>query len=132
MSFLSNIFKKKPGGTAVGNLLRTAASSIPVVGTVLGQGGNRIEVGQTKTNNQLIMDDYNNRLAGVTTATQPIVPASPSGIGDLLAGLGGSLGQQAASGALKKYWWLILLPFVLLGVWFMAKKNSRYPYSRRR
>lgn len=45
------LFKKKPGGTFFGNLLR--AGSNKVSGGVLGTGANRIEIGQTQTNAEL-------------------------------------------------------------------------------
>lgn len=38
MSFFSNLFKRKPGGTFVGNLIRGAVKSVPVVGGLLGNG----------------------------------------------------------------------------------------------
>jgi len=54
MSFFSNLFKKKPGGTLVGNLLRGVAQSVPIVGgTVIGTGKDKIELGQTQTNGEL-------------------------------------------------------------------------------
>lgn len=51
MGFLSGLFKKKPGGTFFGNLIRGVTSS--ATGGMLGSGANRIELGQTKTNAQL-------------------------------------------------------------------------------
>lgn len=51
MGFLKNIFKKKPGGTLLGNLVRGVSSA--ATGGILGSGANRIEVGQTQTNAQL-------------------------------------------------------------------------------
>lgn len=54
MSFLKKIFKKKPGGTFMGNLFRGVASAVPIVGgTVIGTGANKIEHGQTMTNKEL-------------------------------------------------------------------------------
>lgn len=41
------LFKKKPGGTFVGNLLRTAANK--ATGGIMGTGANRIPVGGTAT-----------------------------------------------------------------------------------
>lgn len=51
VGLFSNIFKKKPGGTLFGNLLRGAASHF--TGGMLGSGANRIELGQTQTNAQI-------------------------------------------------------------------------------
>ncbi len=45
------LFKKKPGGTFFGNLLRAGSSKLAP--GVLGTGANRIEMGQTLTNAQL-------------------------------------------------------------------------------
>lgn len=45
------LFKKKPGGTLFGNLLR--AGTAKLAPGILGTGADRIEIGQTKTNAQL-------------------------------------------------------------------------------
>lgn len=49
------LFSKKPGGTFFGNLLRGVSSSL--TGGALGQGLNRIEVGETKTNKELMKEN---------------------------------------------------------------------------
>lgn len=38
MGFLKNLFKRKPGGTMVGNLIRGAVKAVPVVGSLFGNG----------------------------------------------------------------------------------------------
>lgn len=48
MSFIDDIFAPKPGGTFVGNLLRSAASG--ATGGILGQGKNMINADGTKGN----------------------------------------------------------------------------------
>jgi len=55
------IFSKKPGGTTVGNALRMigkqaskAIAGYTGINLPLGEGLNKIEVGQTKTNQQLL------------------------------------------------------------------------------
>lgn len=45
------LFTKKAGGTLFGNLLRGVSNKL--TGGILGNGANRIEIGQTKTNAQL-------------------------------------------------------------------------------
>lgn len=40
--FLKKVFKKKPGGTAIGNLIRLAANK--ATGGILGTGANRLPV----------------------------------------------------------------------------------------
>ena len=119
MSFLSNIFQKKPGGTAVGNLLRAASSQIPYIGSALGTGANRIEVGQTKTNIQLA------REAGLN----PVDPAQQ------VANLAGQAYAQTPSGQqviastllsqVKKYWWVLLIPGGLILYIFLKPKRRR-------
>src|SRR4051794_22848229 len=63
------LFSKKPGGTFFGNLLRVGGNAVSQAAGVpglLGTGANKIEVGQTKTNGQLIKE---------ATAA---IPAAPS------------------------------------------------------
>jgi len=52
MSFLSNLFKKKPGGTTVGNLLRGVGS---IVG--LGKGQNKVPVDAKYIDNKWVLPD---------------------------------------------------------------------------
>lgn len=67
MGFLSNIFKRKPGGTFVGNLLRktanTVAGAIPFVGgiasKVVGQGAMMITQEQADKRDLSDEDYYN-------------------------------------------------------------------------
>lgn len=51
MAFLKKLLRKKPGGTAVGNIFRGASANLS--GGALGQGMNKIEIGQTQTNREL-------------------------------------------------------------------------------
>lgn len=79
MGFLSGLFKKKPGGTFFGNLLRAGASM--ATGGVLGSGANKIEHGQTATNAEIAKDptkaqgNYVSPLTGqqISFAGQPAV-----------------------------------------------------------
>lgn len=48
------LFSKKPGGTFFGNLLRGVANK--ATGGILGNGLNKIELGQTKTNRKLLSE----------------------------------------------------------------------------
>ena len=50
MSFLGGLFKKKPGGTFVGNLFRGVASSATACSR---SGANKIEFGESKTNKDI-------------------------------------------------------------------------------
>ncbi|QNK64248.1 hypothetical protein H7F33_07125 [Pedobacter sp. PAMC26386] len=79
MSFLSKIFKKKPGGTFLGNLLRGAVKQIPIVGEVVGNGANKIELGQTKTNAQLQKESLTVPSVSEQIATTPPTPANIMG-----------------------------------------------------
>jgi len=80
MSWLKNIFKKKPGGTFFGNLLRSGASAAS--GGILGQGANRIELGQTKTNAELATEaglPPENVGAQVLASVVGVAAATPQG-----------------------------------------------------
>jgi|GEM_PF-4774756 len=86
MGFLKNIFKKKPGGTLFGNLLRGVSSAIPIVGgTVLGTGANKIELGQTQTNKELANQTFAGQPAtvsqdGTVNMTTPLNEVSVSAV----------------------------------------------------
>lgn len=74
MGFLKNLFKKKPGGTFLGNLVRGVAGMVPVIGgTVIGTGANKIEVGQTMTNKEL-MEAANNPQIKTVVPTEIFAP----------------------------------------------------------
>ncbi|MBC9933324.1 hypothetical protein [Chitinophaga qingshengii] len=66
------LFSKKAGGTFFGNLLRGVGSAVS--GGLLGKGMSRIEVGQTKTNRQLMKEAKAIAAAGGT----PMMVAPPT------------------------------------------------------
>jgi hypothetical protein len=145
MSFLKNLFKKKPGGSFFGNLLRSATSAIPIIGgTVVGTGANKIELGQTKTNAQLAKEAT---FAGVPASVEangdiaikqplnevnitaqslkkdPPIPAWMEKLGDSLSYLGKRTTDQTAVGMDDKTLFIIGGGILLLvGVIAMNKK----------
>ena len=124
MSFLGNLFKKKPGGTFFGNLLRGATSAIPIIGgTVVGTGANKIELGQTKTNAELAKEatfagkpaliEANGDIAmkeplqEVNISAQAVkksdeMPSWVNRFGDILSNLGGRATENVSVGADNK------------------------------
>ncbi len=123
MGFLKNLFKKKPGGTFFGNLLRGVSSA--ATGGILGSGANRIEVGQTATNKDIAADPSKSvtfagqaatqSADGTITMTQPLKevvitpqaiqnqqPAWLEKLGDKLSYLGGRTTEQTAVGVDNK------------------------------
>lgn len=131
MSFLGNIFKKKPGGTFVGNLLRTASSSIPVVGPAFGSGAGRIEVGNTVTNRELAANAYNQGIGpapvtpfqNIVTTLAPAFAQSPAGQ---------TVIRSTALELLKKYWLVIVIPVLLIIGFNLMKPKRRFSGSRYR
>lgn len=73
MSFLSNLFKRKPGGTVVGNLLRTVAST--VTGGILGNGAMMLKQEETpqEADARLLQGVGAGVVAAQQTALQPAI-----------------------------------------------------------
>lgn len=123
MSFLKNIFKAKPGGSALGNAFRGAISAIPIVGktagTVLtGMQQKRVEVLAERENNTFAGQPATQSSDGTwnisnplneVTVTSPMSLASvkaPSpflqGVGDIASYLGGRATEKTTVGADNK------------------------------
>lgn len=125
MGFLSNIFKKKPGGTVVGNLIRGVVNKAS--SGVLGTGAGMISqkdydkrvltdvefysrYGETK--NGVVLPEYQQ-----TAANQP----TPETKTPLLQ----TIGTSAAKTLLHEYWQGILFIFTLisLGIYSLIKRK---------
>lgn len=93
------LFSKKAGGTFFGNLLRGVGSAVS--GGLLGKGMSRIEVGQTKTNKQLMREAKAIAAAGGTPtmiappADNKVVATAKNVVGSLLGS--GSTGSESGS-----------------------------------
>lgn len=123
MAFLGSLFKKKPGGTLVGNLLRGAASNF--TGGILGSGANRIEYGQTQTNAELAQ-------SGAATVTSNVAGSLIAGAMDTKEGK--ELTKDTIIAWLKANWIKVLLPglgLVALVVYLVKRGRRRArPYRR--
>lgn len=136
MGFFSNIFKKKKGGTFVGNLIRGAAST--ATGGVLGSGAGlaRWEAEQdAKVMNDLqkqIQDlkSYNGKQVGSDLVN--------SAINNGLASKQTSpnMGESIVLTTLKKHWmWFLGAAVVLVGVLYYfasgnKKGNSKFRFKK--
>lgn len=126
MAFLSNIFKQKPGGTMLGNLIRATASK--ATNGVLGNGAGVISQEDfdkktlsdvefynryAKTKNGVVLDAYKN-----SAANQPPLPTP----GDPLL----STKMGVVKVWLKKYWYVPLLAVSALTtlLYFAFKKHT--------
>lgn len=132
MAFLSTVFKKKPGGTMVGNLLRTTANRAS--GGVLGNGASIISQEDfdkntltdlefynryAKTKNGVVLDAYKN-----SSANQPKLQTSLDPIKVTKLGV--------ARVWLQTYWYVPLLAVSALVtlVYFAFRKPSKKTYRR--
>lgn len=127
MGFLSNVFKKKPGGTMLGNLVRGAANK--ATGGVLGNGAGIISQEDfdkttlsdvefynryAKTKNGVVMQEYKNSSANQPPITEPPSPIKASKMGVVKVWL-------------QKYWYVPLLAVSALGtlLYFAFKKTKK-------
>ena len=99
MSFLSGLFKRKPGGTFVGNLIRGAANKAS--GGLLGNGAMILKPNEApvEANNRLLQGVA----AGVGVGQDVALTATP--------GFGDNAQQSLTKGAMKTY-----LPYIVGGV----------------
>lgn len=154
MSFLGNIFKRKPGGTFFGNLIRGAVKAVPVVGGALGNGG--MMISQQDADKRDMSDaDYAAKYGVQKDGKAPsVVPQMMQQLG-AVAGAGIPGLQALPSGPLssdpktnnealkkgantsiaslaKKYWWIVLIPvgLTVLIVSMTRHRGSSRPRSR--
>ena len=132
MGFFKNIFKKKEGGTFVGNLLRGTSSAM--TGGLLGSGA------------ELHKWEEEQRAKGLLGSTPPIQNQGYNAGQNLVqhvaipAGVdGGStnpkIGESVLLYSLKKHWWKIALAVLVLvfGVWYLSKpKGNKSTFKFRR
>lgn len=125
MGFFKNLFKRKEGGTVVGNLLRGGASA--ATGGILGSGAGlrkweqeqQIERQKEINKGYQIGQDLVNKVAvpamGAGNATDPTI--------------GTSLAIEQA----KRHWWKILLALTVFGfiIWNLSKpKGQKFKFSK--
>lgn len=111
MSFFKNIFKKKKGGTLVGNLLRSTASAY--TGGILGQGANMLPLDDIQVSSQPTRQEIATKLV------------SKAGINELPQ-VKSTKTQVFIAGLKQNIVWVVTGIIVLIvGVWFFTKKGSR-------
>jgi hypothetical protein len=80
MSWLKNLFKKKPGGTVFGNMLRGVAKT--ATGGILGNGANMIPLGTPIDGAQVADPMGSGQNQASTVGTAPVAtPIDPSTVG---------------------------------------------------
>lgn len=144
MGFLKKMFKKKPGGTFFGNLVRGTASKY--TGGILGNGKHMVplqgddaptqtqEIGRltgetagTYAETKIGADRLLNRITSSTGGKNVL-----DSITDVLGDIGTTTADKSFKGLLKKYWWLaiilaipiIWLIFFLISKLFGSKKSK--------
>lgn len=96
MSFLKNLFKKKPGGTVFGNLLRAASNK--ATGGILGNGANMIPIGAPVADPLGSGQVTQASAVGTAPVANPVDP-STVGVRGMLNGIG--LGVLTGDTAIK-------------------------------
>lgn len=123
MSFISNLFKKKPGGTAIGNLFRKAANT--ATGGILGNGANMIT--QQEYDKKNITDAEYEMKYGLTKTGQYVNNQPPN---EQQKKAADATAKLSPGEWFKKYWYIALggiVGFVLLvwGIIKLSKKSGR-------
>lgn len=97
MGLLQNIFGRKPGGTFVGNLIRSAAST--ATGGVLGQG--QMKITQEEYDRKNLSDvAYYNKYGVAKSGTSPsVLPYLQQAAGAAISGAIGGVGVFNSTGA---------------------------------
>lgn len=136
MGFLSNIFKRKKGGTFVGNLLRGASSAM--TGGILGNGSGLAKWEAKKEQEELEKlygkatfpavtgggVAYDGRQVGQNLVNGVAVPAMASGSG----GTNTNAGEAVVMETLKKRWYIPTAILAALGgvaYWLGNKGKTR-------
>ncbi len=106
MGFLKNIFKRKPGGTLVGNLLRGGSSAM--TGGILGSGAGlaKWEAEQAaKANQEYIRSISQNqgKLMGGNMVNDVLVPGMANGSGN-----NPNIGESVFLETMKKRWYYVV------------------------
>jgi hypothetical protein len=147
MALLKTLFKKKAGGTFVGNLIRSTASKFSggISDLVLKAPPLNAPSGSTeqiKNQQQLqVVESYAKPLS--QSLSKKVLPSinnalgNPSGsVQDVATSLVESstlTAMQTVKQQLKKYWWVLLIPGGLIIYWIIKKvKNSKSGTRSRR
>jgi len=98
MSWISDIFKKKPGGSGVGNFIRGALNTVS--GGLLGTGKNVLPANTSGSTTYTPQPN-------IGSLFQPVVKSVlESSQNDI-----NNSANNTMKATLKKYWWVIALPF---------------------
>jgi hypothetical protein len=111
--WLSNLFAKQPGGTLLGNIIRSAASG--ATGGILGQGKNMINSNGTVGNG-----DNSSAISDVLASLGYVASKTPQGQQIISQSAGTYLGAQARTNST----WLVVVGLLgLVVVYLLAKKK---------
>lgn len=122
MGFFKKIFKKKKGGTFFGNLIRGASSA--ATGGILGSGADLAKWEQNQyQKEQVLAEKQQNALQLGRSFGKRFEPYF-QGVTNSPAAE--RIKNDAAKDWIKKNWWMIALPVVVLlgAVYFIAKKRN--------
>lgn len=133
MSFFKNLFKRKPGGTFFGNLLRGVANK--ATGGLLGNGA--MMISQEDADKRDLSDADFIAKYGKTKTNVPVQSVQPNpNIMSVSQSLDNNTKNQVNDGkrqalmeTIKKRWYLVLFPVVLIIV--LAIKAFKNPRKRR-
>ncbi len=124
MGFFKNLFKRKPGGTALGNLIRGGASAVS--GGMLGSGAglHRWEESQgiLAQNEALASMSKAQEQAGQNLINKVAVPY----MGDSPSNQP-KIGESVFLHSVKKEWWKILIGLAVFGgiIYYISKPKSK-------
>lgn len=115
-----DIFKRKEGGTLLGNMVRGVVNNAS--GGLLGNGALMLKPGQTVAANNTAAA----KAVGASAVTFNAVAGTSSGA----APASGSFGASVKSGAvlqwIKEHWYIVALPVVGVLAWFIVRKNKKH------
>lgn len=123
MSFLGNLFKRKPGGTVIGNLLRTTAKTM--TGGFLGNG--TMMISQEDADKRDLSDaefqaKYGKTKNNVILPAMSKLAATNQANAAAAAAAAPNPKWEAFKGWFKQNWWMVVIPTSLLIAVLIAKK----------
>ncbi len=135
MGLLKNIFKKKPGGTFVGNLIRGVASKVTggISDLVLKAPSGAVDPQQAQVVENVatpIAQQVNKTVIPVLNAELGNPNGTVQDVATSIVESSTKTAMQTVKEQLKKYWWILLIPGGLL-LWWIVKKLRHHKSSRR-